>query len=615
MNLLYLTIIIPLLSFLLLVCIGRYIHAENVIIIGIGTLLIVLLLTIFTCIDYGMNTVPDMTMIYSRTLWDWFSIDDFVVPITLSLDGLSLIFLVIIVLFGLLIYIFAALYLTSIKDIYTFYAYSNLLIASILTQVLVDNLLVMLIGWEGISISTYLLIGIYYNQLRNGYAAVKAFVTMHLTDLFLLVGIFILYQEVGTLNIRELLTAVHDNLAVDSDVIFWITVMLFLGAISKSALFPMQTWFIETTLAPMPAVALMQSSTVILAGVYLILRLSSLFMMSSDIMAVMMVLAAIAVIFSSTISLAQYDIKRIITYINLSQISYLFWAFSTQNWSLALNFLIIYAVTSALLILSSAILIKMCHGERDISKLGGLVTQAPILYGCFLFSALSLSAMPWLSSAFYVKGDIIWGLMSQGNLVAGTIGLLGILLSSLSILRLIFIVFHHKRKIHDIVTIKLREYIPLFILALFTTALFIYFPLPTQGVVPIVDLNTDGRLPFQLLLAAVTLLSFLIAYIFYAHPNSEIQEIINTPMIKLCINLFTNEWRFDYFVKKGIVRPYLYLADLVKKDPLAKWDNWVLWSVKKINSHLVNLENGRLRWYMMSIVMGSIIVLMLLVFV
>ena len=152
MNLLYLTIITPLLSFLLLVCLGRHLRPINVMIIGFSTMLITNLITIFTCIDFIKNTVPDMLLVYTRPLWTWFSVGDFVVPLSLTLDGLSLTFLVIIAFLGLLIYFFAASYLTSKKDIYTFYAYSNLLIASMLTIILVDNLLVMLIGWEGVII-------------------------------------------------------------------------------------------------------------------------------------------------------------------------------------------------------------------------------------------------------------------------------------------------------------------------------------------------------------------------------------------------------------------------------------------------------------------------------
>lgn len=615
MNLLYLIIIVPLLSFLLLVCFGRHIRSINVIIIGISTMSMVALITLFACIDYSVNSVPDMTLIYTRPLWHWFSIGDFIIPITVVLDGLSLAFLVMIVFFGLLIYFFAACYLTSKKDIYTFYAYSNLLITSILTIVLVDNLFVMLIGWEGVSLSTYLLIGIYYKQLRNSFAAVKAFVLMHLTDVFFIVGIFIIYQTLATLNIRDVLTQAHDNLAIDSEIIFWITLMLLLGAISKSALFPMHSWFTETILAPMPAVALMQSSTVILAGVYLILRLSNLFMMSSDTLVIMTVISSLTVLFASTISLVQNDIKRIVTYINLAQISYLFLAFSTQSWRLSLNCLINYAMTSTLLVLASAILIKKCNGERDINKLGGLAKTFPFLYAVFLLIMMSLSSMPWLSASFYIKGDIIWGVMTQKSLVAGTIGLLGILLSSLSIWRLIFMVFYHKQKVHDLSDTKWISYLFLIILIIFTTATFIYFPLPIQGIIPIADLKTDGQLPFQLLLAAVTLLSFLIAYTFYAHPNSEVQEILNTPMVKYFMRLCSSDWCFDALLHTVFVKPYTYLANIFRRDPLAIWDNWILKGIKKINTSVVSLENGHLRWYMVSIVIGSIIILMLLVFI
>ncbi|OCG12758.1 hypothetical protein A9G24_08640 [Gilliamella sp. App6-5] len=615
MNLLYLTIIVPLLSFLILVLLGRHIRTINVMIIGITTMLIIALITLFSYIDFSSNTVPDMALVYSRPLWNWFSVGEFSVPIALILDGLSLTFLVLISFFGFLIYFFAACYLTSRKDIYTFYAYSNLLIASILTIILVDNLFVMLIGWEGVSLSTYLLIGIYYKQARNGYAAAKAFIIMHLTDIFLIIGIFLLYQTVETLNIHDVLAQAHDNLAVDSDIIFWITLMLFLGAMSKSALFPMHSWFVETTLAPMPAVALLQSSTVILTGVYLVLRLSNLFMMSSDVLAIISIMSSLTILFASTIALVQYDIKRIITYINLAQISYLFYAFSTKSWSLSLNCLINYSITSTLLILASSILIKKCYGERDISKIGGLIKSFPMLYAVFLLIMLSLSAMPWISSSFYIKGDIILGLMAQDKLISGTIGLLGILLSSLGIWRLIAMVFYHKSKKHDFVETKWISFCPIFILSIFSTALFIYFPLPIRGIIPIAELDTNGQLPFQLLLAAVTGLSFLIAYILYVRPNSEVHEIINTPMVKYYLRLCNSDWHYDYLLNTLFVKPYVYLAHLLKKDPLALWDDWIMRGIKKVNSFIVDLENGQIRWYMVSMVIGSIIILMLLIFI
>ena len=615
MNLLYLTIIIPLLSFLALVSLGRQIRSINITIIGISTMLIVVLISTFSCIDFITNSVPDMSLIYSKTLWNWFSIGDFNVPITLTLDGLSLIFLVLIAFIGILVYFFAAFYLTSQKDIYTFYAYSNLLIASMLTIILVDNLLVMLIGWEGVSLSIYLLIGIYHKQMRNSYSAVKTFFMMHLTDLFFIIAIFLIFQTLETLNIQDILSTAHDNLAVDSDIIFWITLLLFLGAISKSALFPMQSWFNESTLASMPAVALMQSSTVILAGVYLILRLSNLFMMSSDVLYIMTIISSLSIIFSSTIALVQYDIKRIVTFINLAQISYIFFAFSTQNWTLSLNCLINYAITSVLLVFASAILIQKCHGERDISKLGGLTKEFPLLLVIFLFIMLSVSALPWISAAFYIKGDIIWSLILQNSLVSGTIGLLGILFASLSIWRLILKVFYHKLKIHDFAKTNLMSYLPILILLIFTTALFTHFPLPIKGIISTSELDHQGNLSFLFLLTGIVVLSFIIAYTLYAHPNSEVKEVFNTPLVKSFIRFCTANWRFDYLINLLLVKPYMMLANKLKKDPLGIWDNWIMTSIKKTRSHVVGLENGHLRWYIVSIVMGCIFILMLLIFI
>ena len=282
---------------------------------------------------------------------------------------------------------------------------------------------------------------------------------------------------------------------------------------------------------------------------------------------------------------------------------------------MSLNCLINYSVTSTLLILASAILIKQCQGERDISKIGGLLKSNPLLYAIFLIIMLSLSAIPFVSASFYIKGDIIWGLMAQDSLMAGTLGLLGVLLSSLNIWRLIFLVFHHTPKIDQIIKIKSTNYYPIFILLIFTTALFIYFPLPIQGIIPIANFDTQGQLPFRLLLSAVTLLSLVIAYILYAHPNSEVHEILNTPMIKFLGRLCKSDWRFDFVLNNICVKPYIYLANFLKKDPLAIWDNWIMLGIKKINSYIVSLENGQIRWYMVSMVIGSIIILMLLIFI
>lgn len=613
MNLLYLTIVIPLLSFLILICLGRNISKENIIIVGISTIGLVCVLMLFVCIDYQTNTYPDTSLIYSRLLWEWFSIGDTKISIGLQLDGLSLVFLVIISLFCLLIYSFSAYYLTSSKDTYTFFAYGNLLIASLFLLVLADNLFILLLAWQGISISSYLLIGIYYHKRQVSFSAIKTFIIMSIADAFLLFGIFLVYNELNTLNIRDVLTLANQNLAIDSEIVFWITLVFLVSVIGKAGLFPFHTIFTETNIAPMPVITLLQSVMGILSSGYFILRLSSLFMMSSDVFVIMGAVAGVGLIFSSCVSLVQNNIKSLVTYINLSQISYLFFAFVIQNWVLSLNYIISYCVTSSLLLLSSAILIKICNGEQNIHKLGGLYRRYPLLYGTFLLSAASLCAMPWVMSAFYTKGDIIWALVTKEKMGLGIIALIGVLLSSLSILRLIFTVFHHKQKLTTFTPITRYSYIPLVILALMSTAIFNYLPLPIEGIIPNVDFNTKNQLILQILLAAITILSILIAYILFFDINSEIHEISNTPIGKAFLKLWRNEWYFNQLLELVFVRPYLYLAQLIKKDPLSQWNQIINWGIRKINFQIDLLENGRLRWYMMSIVSGSIIILLLLI--
>lgn len=613
MNLLYLLIIIPLISFLILVCLGRSISKENIVIIGISTIGLLCLLVTFVCIDYQANTYPDTSLMYSRFLWEWFTIGESKISINLQLDGLSLIFLITISIFSLLIYFFAASYLTSTKDIYTFYAYANLLISSLFLLVLADNLFILFLAWEGISLSSYLLIGLYYQKRLVSYSAIKTFIIMNITDSLLLLGIFLVYNELNTLNIRDILILANENLAIDSEIIFWATSIFLFAVIGKAGVFPFHTYFTETAIAPIPVTAMLQSVMAVLSSGYFMLRFSSLFMMSSDVFVIMGVIASIALLFSTSISLVQNNIKSLVTYINLGQISYLFLGFMIPNWVLSLNYIITYCVTSSLLLLSSAILIKVCNGEQNIHKLGGLYHRYPLLYFTFLLSAASICAMPWIMSTFYTKGDIIWGLVTKDRMGIGIIALIGVLLSTLSIFRLIFTVFHHKQKLTTFTQITRYSYAPVVILAILSTAMFNYLPLPIQGIIPFVDLNTNNQLMLQILLAAITVLSVLIAYILYFDANPEIRELSNTPIGKALLKFCHNGWYFESLIYRLFVVPYHYLSQLIKKDPLSQWNKIIDWGIKKVNFQVELLENGRLRWYIMSIVGGSIIILLLLI--
>ncbi|WP_392565852.1 NADH-quinone oxidoreductase subunit L [Utexia brackfieldae] len=616
MNLIYFTILIPLISFLILAFIGRRLDRGNLAVIGISAIGLVCLLSVFITIDFYNNIQPDSMLVYTRYLWRWFSVNDFSIAISLLLDGLSLTFLLIVAFIGFLVYLFAIGYMSK-NESYIFFAYGNLLIASMLVLILADNLFVMLIGWEGVSLCSYLLIGFHHKQLKSSYAAVRTFIVMHIGDIFLLIGLFLIYGELHTLNIKAVIALATDRLAIDSEIIYWITLMLFLGAIGKSAQLPLHIWLTDSSSAPMPALTLIHSASVMLAGVYLVMRLNGLFVMSNDVLWIIGIVASLTLIFSACSALVQNDIKRVIAYASLSQICYVFLAISVQAWNEGLIYLINYTVFSALLFLASASMIQACDGERNIQKMGAKIRAYPFIYFCFVMAGASFSVVPWLTASFYTKGDILWATFMKGRLGFSAIGLVGILLSTLFVFRLIFILFHNRHRQTSPKTTKVSRaiYVPLSILVILSLGVFNSFSLPTEGFLPVSVLNQDGLFSFQLLLAAVTILGILTTYILYAGKNNEITEIAGSPLGKALTQLWYSGWRTEWIYHVLFVAPYLFAAKMVQKDPINVWLSVIPQIIRKMNIRIAKLENGHLRWYITSIVAGALFILLLLVFV
>lgn len=617
MNLLYFIILIPLISFLLLSLVGKYCGRENIVVIGISAIALICVLTLFVCVDFFMNTKADTSLIYTRYLWEWLSVNNFTVSITLLLDGLSLVFLIIVAVIGLIIHSYAASSISR-NEIYVFFAYGNLLIANILIVILVDNLFVMLLGWEGISICSYLLIGFYNKRLKRSYAAIRTFIIMHVGDIFLFIGICLIYNELGTFNMRQVVSLATDKLATDSEIIYWITLFLFLGAIGKSAQLPLHIWLTDTVSAPTPALTLIHSASAILSGIYLIIRLNGLFMLSNDTLWIIGAIASLTLLFSSCSALVQNDIKRMTTYMSLSQICYVFLAISVEAWNEALAYLINYTAFTTLLFLASSALMQIYRGERNIHKVATKIRSYPFLYICFLVPAASISVIPWITASFYTKGAILWATASHGKIGFGAIGLVGVLLCTMAIFRVMFIIFHRKtrkaklQKVHA----KFRfNYFPLSMLVILSLCFYNYIPIPTIGLLPQLMLPESGLFSFQLLLSAITLLGILITYILFATKNNEIDEIADSPIGKILHRLWYTGWRIERVYYILFVRPYLYITKRLQRDPLMQWMNHIPTRIAQINTRIAEVENGHLRWYIASVVVGAVGIFLLLVFV
>ncbi|MHC5790017.1 NADH-quinone oxidoreductase subunit L, partial [Pseudomonas idahonensis] len=340
------------------------------------------------------------------------SVGDFNVGVTLVLDGLSLTMLSVVTGVGFLIHMYASWYMRGEEGYSRFFAYTNLFIASMVILVLADNLLLMYLGWEGVGLCSYLLIGFYYKDPANGAAAMKAFIVTRVGDVFLAIALFILYHELGTLNIRELMVLAPQKLAVGDTALTWATLMLLGGAVGKSAQLPLQTWLADAMAGPTPVSALIHAATMVTAGVYLIARMHGLFLMTPEVLNLVGIIGGVTLLLAGFAALVQTDIKRVLAYSTMSQIGYMFLALGVQAWDAAIFHLMTHAFFKALLFLSSGSVILACHHEQNIFKMGGLRKSIPLVYVCFLVGGAALSALPIVTAGFFSKDEILAGAMA-----------------------------------------------------------------------------------------------------------------------------------------------------------------------------------------------------------
>ncbi|MGL4891365.1 MAG: NADH-quinone oxidoreductase subunit L, partial [Aeromonas veronii] len=351
MSLLYLTFLFPLLGWLVLAfSLGRFGERTSAL-IGVGSIGLSALTTLWVGIDFLDN--PPEGGVYVQHLWQWMAVGNFTPSFSLALDGLSLTMLGVVTGVGFFIHLFASWYMRGEEGYSRFFTYTNLFIASMLFLVLADDLLFVYLGWEGVGLCSYLLIGFYYKDRNNGAAALKAFIVTRVGDVFLAIGLFILSRELGTLNIHELLVRAPTLFSEGSPALSLACLMLLGGAVGKSAQLPLQTWLADAMAGPTPVSALIHAATMVTAGVYLIARTHGLFLLAPEILHLVGLVGAITLVLAGFAALVQTDIKRILAYSTMSQIGYMFLALGVGAWEGAIFHLMTHAFFKALLFLSA----------------------------------------------------------------------------------------------------------------------------------------------------------------------------------------------------------------------------------------------------------------------
>jgi NADH-quinone oxidoreductase subunit L len=432
---------IPLLGFLVLALFGNKLTGKAAGFIGTGSIGIVALLTFIIAAEF-FKSLPEIKS-YSIVVWEWINAGNLKADISFSLDALSMVFCFVITFVGLLIHVYSIGFMSKDEGFSRFFAYMNLFVGSMLILVLADNILLMYLGWEGVGLCSYLLIGFWYKEPVNGYAARKAFIITRIGDTAMIIGIFILFLNFGTFNLNELMEQASGKWIAGSSIAVVTAALLLGGALGKSAQLPLQTWLPDAMAGPSPVSALIHAATMVTAGVYLIARTHVLFILAPIIQAAIAIIGALTLLIAGFSALGQHDLKRILAYSTISQIGYMFLALGVGAWSAAVFHFMIHAFFKALLFLAAGIVILVLNEEHDILKMGGLRKKIPVVFWTFLIGAASLSALPLVTAGFYSKDQILWYALSaqSGGKFLWLAGIVGAFLTALYSFRMIFIVF------------------------------------------------------------------------------------------------------------------------------------------------------------------------------
>ncbi len=386
----------------------------------------------------------------TEPLYTWIAAGDFHLDVALRLDPLSALMILVITGIGSLIHIYSTAYMHDETDseFARYFSYLNLFAAFMLTLVLGSSVLVMFVGWEGVGLCSYLLIGFYYKKKSASDAGKKAFIVNRVGDYAFILGALILATHFGTLEFQGLASAIAP-LPIEHHfgMLSIAALLLFIGATGKSAQIPLYVWLPDAMEGPTPVSALIHAATMVTAGVYMIGRNAVLFSHAPQVLQIIAVVGAATALFAGTIGLVQNDIKRVLAYSTVSQLGYMFLAMGVGAYGAGIFHLYTHAFFKALLFLGSGAVIHALHGEQDIRNMGGLRKHLPITYWTFLIGSLAIAGVPGLAG-FFSKDEILFETFANGHTILWVVGALTSLLTATYMFRLVFLTFHGERR-HD----------------------------------------------------------------------------------------------------------------------------------------------------------------------
>jgi NADH-quinone oxidoreductase subunit L len=555
----------PALGVLLNVTLGRRVPG-SVKAIGPGVLLASFVVTIAMAVRlFGLAEGSAL----ADDVYTWIRVGAFQADVAFRMDALSAVMCLVVTGIGFLIHVYSVGYMHDDPSFGRFFTYLNLFVTAMLILVLADNLLLLFVGWEGVGLCSYLLIGFWYDKVENAVAGKKAFLVNRIGDAGFLLGLFLLIQHAGTLQV----SALAEKTAALEPWALAICLLLFVGACGKSAQIPLYVWLPDAMAGPTPVSALIHAATMVTAGVYLVARLHFLYALAPAALAVVACIGAATALLAAIIGTAQNDIKKVLAYSTVSQLGFMFLGLGTGVAGAAIFHVVTHAFFKGLLFLGAGSVIHAMSGEQDMRKMGGLRTRTPITFWTMVAGTAAIAGVPF-TSGFFSKDEIIAGafLGPHAQPVLGAVAYVAAFLTAFYMGRMLFMTFFGECRASHEVEHHIHESPPVMTLPLVVLAVFSlaggFIPVP-EVIAPAIGHPHEVHAAAWMmgLAIAVGLGGLALAYWFYVVQPAMPHLVV--AQMKGLYKLARDAFRVDQLYDRLIVRPLFALADVLAErfDP------------------------------------------------
>jgi NADH-quinone oxidoreductase subunit L len=560
-----------------------------------------------------------------KVVYTWMAAGSFKVSVAYLIDPLSLVMMLVVSGVSFIIHVYSIGYMYDDEGFYRYFSFLNLFVFAMLTLVSANNFLLMFVGWEGVGLCSYLLIGFWYEKQSASDAGKKAFVVNRIGDFGFLLGIFLIFWTFGSVDFKTVF-ALAAKYPVGSGVITAITLLLFVGATGKSAQIPLYTWLPDAMEGPTPVSALIHAATMVTAGVYMVARCSHLYVLAPFSLLVVAAVGAVTAIYAASIGMAQFDIKRVLAYSTVSQLGYMFLACGVGAFTSGIFHLMTHAFFKALLFLGSGSVMHGLHGELDMRKMGGLKKYMPITYWTFVLATLAIAGI-FPFAGFFSKDEILFHSLISGHIVFWGIATVAAFITAFYMFRAVFMTFHGESRVDP--HVHPHESPPVMTVPLMALALlsvvggFVGFPI-IEGANKFKDFLSPSISPlihhahypawFEITMMAFSMAvagaGIFVAYKMYIK-QPELPEKV-TEKIPVIYDLVYNKYYVDEIYDATVVEPIKNGSDFlwhgVDDNVVDGAVNGSATTVDWLSRHLRKLETGFVQNYALAILIGVVLI-------